>query len=184
MAVDWGEHSAVHGAWSAVSHSSTAGISAVLPALPYPWATVQPTQHTATGPDLRRCKGFSLHCYTHNCCTVSPARSEPYRVIFPNVTLLIAAPSLRSRNPQRTQTIVNTQAHKHTTVYMVFKTFACLVALMVPVLAAPIPVRRTAIEAAMLEIERDVLPLHQISKRRDAVDPENTASAEPSLWPV
>ncbi|EKD01233.1 hypothetical protein A1Q2_04458 [Trichosporon asahii var. asahii CBS 8904] len=67
---------------------------------------------------------------------------------------------------------------------MVFKTFACLVALMVPVLAAPIPVRRTAIEAAMLEIERDVLPLHQISKRRDAVDPENTASAEPSLWPV
>lgn len=182
MAVDWGEHSAVHGAWSAVSHSSTAGISAVLPALPYPWATVQPTQHTATGPDLRRCKGCSLHLLYIQLLHSSPAMFELYRVSFLTVALLIAAPSPTLEVPnthKHKHKHASTQVHNH--IYMLFKTFACLVALMAPVLAAPIPVRRTAIEAAMLEIERDVLPLHLISKRRDVVNPENTASAEPSL---
>lgn len=69
---------------------------------------------------------------------------------------------------------------------MLLKTFACVLALAVPALAAPIPIHRSAVEAAMIDIERDIMPAREnrISRDADTVQtPEDTIAAVIANFP-
>lgn len=71
---------------------------------------------------------------------------------------------------------------------MLLKTFACVLALAAPALAAPIPIRRSAVEAAMLDIKRDIMPTSENLIAREDTPPngqshEDTVAAVVAAFP-